>query len=304
MLLTACSLRSTRNHFDGLLYILPCSQVPRRTVLKSGVAAVTLSLGGNSAFADEVALDPTGRRVPMPKTGGYVVFTGEETMSQKEHGTSRSPVQTNLRWNVDRKNADRICSFNRHFAEYAAFLARVPSALAAAPPRPRSSLFPSAFTHFFVNGSLRYAGYWKQETSFLKEVSRDKPTIYYDSVTGKPLFVAPIGRSMDEFLAESNVHGWPSFRDQEVVWENMRVLKSSGEAVSADGTHLGHNLPDRNGNRYCINVSAQRPRLPTIALSKPVLLTSRCLVARAPCLCLCTQLVSIAGRPVETKDEV
>ena len=75
-------------------------------------------------------------------------------------------------------------------------------------------------------------------------------------MSGKPLFVAPIGRSMDEFLAESNVHGWPSFRDQEVVWENMRVLKSSGEAVSADGTHLGHNLPDRNGNRYCINVSA------------------------------------------------
>ena len=81
-------------------------------------------------------------------------------------------------------------------------------------------------------------------------------------------FVAPIGRTMDQFLAESNVHGWPSFRDQEVVWENMRVLKSSGEAVSVDGTHLGHNLPDRTGNRYCIN------------------------------------LVSIAGRPVEAKDEV
>ena len=253
-------------------------------MLKSGVAAVTLSLGGSSAFADEVALDPTGRRVPMPKTGGYVVFTGEETMSPKEHGTSRSPVQTNLRWNVDRKNADRICSFNRHFAEYAAFLARVPSVLAAAPPR--SSLFSVCIHTLFVNGSLRYAGYWKQETSFLKEVSRDKPTIYYDSVTGKPLFVAPIGRSMDDFLAESNVHGWPSFRDQEVVWENMRVLKSSGEAVSADGTHLGHNLPDRNGNRYCINVSAQRPRLPTIALS---CVSDVALLGRAPLVSVCVR---------------
>ena len=28
----------------------------------------------------------------------------------------------------------------------------------------------------------------------------------------------------------------------------------SGEAVSADGTHLGHNLPDDDGNRYCINL--------------------------------------------------
>jgi peptide methionine sulfoxide reductase MsrB len=40
------------------------------------------------------------------------------------------------------------------------------------------------------------------------------------------------------------------------------VLKSSGETVSTDGTHLGHNLPDRSGNRYCINlvcVAAQPP---------------------------------------------
>ena len=66
--------------------------------------------------------------------------------------------------------------------------------------------------------------------------------------------MAPIGRSADSFLEESEAHGWPSFRDQEVVWENVRVLKSSGETVSVDGTHLGHNLPDRKGNRYCINL--------------------------------------------------
>ena len=63
-----------------------------------------------------------------------------------------------------------------------------------------------------------------------------------DSVTGKPLFVAPIGRTMADFLSESKKHGWPSFRDSEVVWENMRVLKATGEAVSADGTHLVRDL--------------------------------------------------------------
>ena len=42
--------------------------------------------------------------------------------------------------------------------------------------------------------------------------------------------------------------------DEEVVWDNVRVLKGSGETVSVDGTHLGHNLPDRSGNRYCINL--------------------------------------------------
>ena len=54
-------------------------------------------------------------------------------------------------------------------------------------------------------------------------------------------------------MNESKKHGWPSFRDEEVVWENTRVLPG-GETVSVDGTHLGHNLPDSLGNRYCINL--------------------------------------------------
>jgi hypothetical protein len=40
---------------------------------------------------------------------------------------------------------------------------------------------------------------------------------FYDSVTGAALFVAPRGRSMEAFLAESRAHGWPSFRDEEVT---------------------------------------------------------------------------------------
>jgi peptide methionine sulfoxide reductase MsrB len=77
--------------------------------------------------------------------------------------------------------------------------------------------------------------------------------MFYDSVTGKPLFKAPIGRTMSGFLKESQDHGWPSFRDEEVIWENVRCLEN-GEAVSLDGSHLGHNLPDNRGNRYCINL--------------------------------------------------
>lgn len=38
-----------------------------------------------------------------------------------------------------------------------------------------------------------------------------------------------------------------------VNWDNVRVLKN-GETVSIDGTHLGHNLPDNYGRRYCINL--------------------------------------------------
>jgi peptide methionine sulfoxide reductase MsrB len=58
---------------------------------------------------------------------------------------------------------------------------------------------------------------------------------------------------MEDFLEESFQHGWPSFRDNEVNWENVRSLKN-GEMVSLTGTHLGHNLPDFKGNRYCINL--------------------------------------------------
>jgi hypothetical protein len=44
---------------------------------------------------------------------------GEESiMSPKAHGTSATPVQSNLRWDCDVKVADRICNFNRHYAEY------------------------------------------------------------------------------------------------------------------------------------------------------------------------------------------
>ena len=31
-------------------------------------------------------------------------------------------------------------------------------------------------------------------------------------------------------------------------------LRTVQETVSIDGTHLGHNLPDKSGNRYCINL--------------------------------------------------
>lgn len=140
----------------------------------------------------------------------------ESIMCRKKHGTSNTPVQSDLRWSCDPKLADRICNYNRHFAES--------------------------------------SGYWRK-TNFLKEegASNDKEITFYDSNTGKALFIAPKGRTMQEFIVESSSHGWPSFRDEEVVWDNVRCLPG-GEAVSVDGTHLGHNLPDGKGSRYCINL--------------------------------------------------
>ena len=146
------------------------------------------------------------------------VMGSEKIMKKKAHGTSSVPVQEDLRWGCDRDVADRICNFNRHYAEH--------------------------------------SGYFKRLPDFLNEadgMQEGREITFYDSNSGKPLFYAPRGRTMEEFLLESRRHGWPSFRDNEVEWENVRVLRN-GETVSVDGTHLGHDLPDKKGNRYCINV--------------------------------------------------
>lgn len=142
------------------------------------------------------------------------VMGDESIMSQKAHGTSEVPVQKNLRWDCDWETADRICNYNRHYAEH--------------------------------------SGYF-EKTSFVEDAKNNAEIEFFDSNTGKLLFTAPKGRSMEDFLVESRAHGWPSFRDQEVNWDFVRCLKD-GETVSVDGTHLGHNLPDGKGSRYCINL--------------------------------------------------
>lgn len=144
----------------------------------------------------------------------YPIMGDESLMKPKSHGTCATPVKASVRWGCDSALADRICCYNRHYAEH--------------------------------------SGYWLT-TNFLKEVDRKGETTFYDSVSGKPLFIAPRGRTFAEFEAESRSHGWPSFRDAEVIWDDVRVLED-GETVSLAGTHLGHNLPDRKGNRYCINL--------------------------------------------------
>mmetsp|Transcript_24715 Transcript_24715/g.54652 ORF Transcript_24715/g.54652 Transcript_24715/m.54652 type:complete len:242 (-) Transcript_24715:792-1517(-) len=146
---------------------------------------------------------------------------GEETiMSPKAHGTSATPVQENLKYGVDRSKADQICNFNRHYAEHRGYWTK---------------------TKFFEEAKAEYEE--KGEVTF------------YDSNTGKALFVVPAreGRTFQDFIKETLTHGWPSFRDEECIWDEVRVL-NDGETVSLDGTHLGHNLPDSTGNRYCINL--------------------------------------------------
>ena len=142
----------------------------------------------------------------------------------RSHGSCEGRPQ-NLLWGADAEMASTIGCFNRRGAE------------------------PS--------------GYW-QGTRLLEALTSagEGPVTFYDSVTSRPLFVAPINRTMASFINESILHGWPSFRDEELLTEGLRVLPGSGgEVVSVDGIHLGHNLPDAR-NRYCINLVsiAGKPR--------------------------------------------
>ena len=77
----------------------------------------------------------------------FPIFIDENVMSQKAHGTCPNPTIEHLRWNVDWKTADRICCFNRHYAEHSGY---------------------------FVN------------TNFISESKNEQlPIKFYDSVTGK-----------------------------------------------------------------------------------------------------------------------
>lgn len=93
------------------------------------------------------------------------------------------------------------------------------------------------------------------EIALFTKVNTTGINTFYDSVCGKPLFRAPIGRDFKTWHSESIEHGWPSFREEEIVKENIKVDNSTGEVLSSCGTHLGSLLPDADGARYCIDLS-------------------------------------------------
>jgi len=103
----------------------------------------------------------------------------------------------------------------------------------------------------------RYAeskGYLEEpQVALFDRLDPTKETIFYDVVCGLPLFIAPRGRTFEEFKDESIHHGWPSFRPEEMISENV-ILHDDGRMESICLTHLGHNLPDSGVDRYCIDL--------------------------------------------------
>merc|ERR1740117_1250751 len=139
--------------------------------------------------------------------------------SEEEQCRGKDPmssVSTFLGMELDYEIADRICCNNHRFAE------------------------PKGYHEF-------------PEVDFYSKLDPNQETVFYDSVCGLPLFVAPRGRTFDEFVEESLHHGWPSFRPAEIVSENV-ILHDDGRMESKCLTHLGHNLPNGGIDRYCIDL--------------------------------------------------
>jgi len=88
-----------------------------------------------------------------------------------------------------------------------------------------------------------------------QKLDADGINTFFDSVCGLPLFRAPINRTFAEFEADTNEHGWPSFRPAEVVDENVVTDVKTGYVTSKCGTHLGSYLPDTKGPRWCMDLS-------------------------------------------------
>jgi peptide methionine sulfoxide reductase MsrB len=111
----------------------------------------------------------------------------------------------------------------------------------------------------------QYRGYAETSGTFalptvnlFKNMKQDDKgeTTFYDPVCGIPLFIVPRGRTLADFQKETIEHGWPSFRDEEVVKGNVfNETGGTGGMKSKCGTHLGDNLPDDNGNRYCLDLA-------------------------------------------------
>ena len=136
----------------------------------------------------------------------------------------QQPSKHALRWGSDTSTADRICCHNRDFAEFAGYW-RTTSFLTQYDEQAAKKREAAVHEATHVHPTLNLLP--SMSPSLIAQVT------FYDVASGRPLFRAPRGRSWQDFVAESMAHGWPSFRDEEVVWENVIVLPG-GEAAAVD----------------------------------------------------------------------
>jgi hypothetical protein len=218
---------------------------------------------------DEIVL-PSEKSSKMEEfhLGAPLAGNKDFLMQKKDDGfgTCKEKPDEQLRWGVEKKNADRVACWNRHYVEDYNGEAWDQKRQRVDIPYYKRGSSSSGFMQLHMWDKLHETmNYW-QKTAFITESLADsakkglaepQEVVFYDSATNKPLFVAPRGRTWDEFVQESKKNERLSFRNEEVIQENVRAL-FDGALVSVDGTHLGHVKPMRDSGivRYGVNISA------------------------------------------------
>jgi len=85
-------------------------------------------------------------------------------------------------------------------------------------------------------------------------LDKDGVNTFYDSACGIPVMKAPIGRTFEEFKEDTSEHGWPSFRGEEIIEENITVGDDGLTIFSKCGTKLGTYETDDSGTRACLDL--------------------------------------------------
>lgn len=115
-----------RSQKDKLIKVIYCHCIKNMKLTKSypllSIALSGMLCSSSSAFSvlpHHTRTSFATSQLNMSSQKSLPIMGEESIMSQKAHGTSSKPVQKELRWNCDYDTADRICNFNRHYAEYA-----------------------------------------------------------------------------------------------------------------------------------------------------------------------------------------
>lgn len=164
----------------------------------------------------------------------FILTDARKSRSQMSTTTCSGPPQTPLQYGVDAYSAESVGLPNAPSNE---------SLAEAICCDPTYALYPEP-----------KGLYAQPDVSLFRHMNESGVTTFYDSVCGVPLFRAPVNRSFQEWAAETQEHGWPSFRSAEVVAENVIITEDGVTVVSSCGTKLGTNEPDSNGNRWCMDL--------------------------------------------------
>jgi len=205
---------------------------PKERDLKH-IKRVTLWAEGSSApfSLDVLGIYSGGAEADLP-----IVSSIDEEPAESKSSWCENGLQTDLRFNVSKFMANDVLPF--YFPEDESLAEAVccdPDYTGYAEPR-----------GFFA----------RDDVSFLRGLNESSPpTTFYDPVCGIPLFVAPQGRTFEEFYADTVEHGWPSFRKHEVLEGNVFISDDGRNVKSKCGTRLGTYEPDELGHRYCMDVA-------------------------------------------------